>query len=147
MRQRPYQSRVAGFPSKTVQLKIPISILMLCKPWPGTPEEFAQKWAGLSQTKVTGKFQLDTRRVKSMSKLREVIALGGAVNVLPLGPRKQVLQAATRFEHGTKEPILALIEIEINKDIKNCSLAVLSSSLAFRDVITRNTLDLIAFFS
>ncbi len=131
-----------GGTRNSASLKIPVNILMFCQAVPASAEDVARKMEELKDTRVNGHFDLDTARLRSMTQLRQAVAMEDAVNILDNGAGVALM--ATEFPNDKGKSIQAFAQIHITKSAKQCTVSVCSASATFRDVVTRNLLDIIA---
>eukprot|EP00826_Nyctotherus_ovalis_P037410 TRINITY_DN3407_c0_g3_i1.p2 TRINITY_DN3407_c0_g3~~TRINITY_DN3407_c0_g3_i1.p2 ORF type:complete len:199 (-),score=65.58 TRINITY_DN3407_c0_g3_i1:146-742(-) len=125
-----------------VTLKIPVNILMLCEGPSETLASIQTTLAALGNSKVTGTFQLDMNRLKSMGQVRKALGEGNAMYVVDHNPG--TVFAVTQFPNTANKLIQAIAHIHINKDVRQCRLVVYGSNTSFRDTITKNILDILS---
>lgn len=124
----------------TVRLKIPVNTLMFCSPLDFGPAEFKEKLIELAEKKAGGIFELDRMRINSISKLREVLLLEGAIKVYP-----QIDNLKGRIFAGTKlDDNFAIIQIDVTpSNPPQCVLNVYSSNEIFRSVVAVTICDML----
>lgn len=116
---------------------------MFCEEYITPVEEFKNKLAELENQKMGGIFELDTGRFKGIKPLSDALTVNGMTKLYPFEVAKRRIYAGTQFEHENIKDV-ALIQIDIPQNPRQCVLLVYSLSPAFRDVIARNLLDLLA---
>ena len=114
---------------------------MFCERMELNAEDLDAKLTEFKDSKVSGVFELDTSRLKSMTQVKQVLEMEGGVNILDQG--SGAIYLATQFPNE-KKPIQAVAHIQINKNVKQCALTVYSGNTTFHDVVARNLLDMIS---
>ena len=124
-----------------VRLKIPVNTLMFCAPPEGTVEQFTTKLAEYQACKVSGMFELDVLRINSLTKLKETIALDGAIKVYPTFDNvKGRLYAGTQLGEE-----LVIIQIDVTQTKPpQCFLTVYCMDEGLRAVVAGSVLDIVA---
>ena len=125
-----------------ITLKVPVNILMLCEASSETLESIQGILAGIGNSKVSGSFELDTNRLKSMSQVRKVLSEGNTMCIIDKNPG--TIFAVTQFPNTAGKVIQAIAHINISKNVKQCGLVVYGSNPSFRDTITKNILDVLS---
>jgi len=126
----------------SINLKIPVNILMFCEKSQYTLEEMQAKIMGIKDMKISGTFELDTSRLKSMTQIKQILTNDNLICLADQGPG--MLFGVTKFPNESNKLIEAIIHVTINKNVKQCGLIVYGTNTSFRDTITKNMLDVMA---
>ncbi len=120
---------------------------MFCRQLEGGVEEFKSKLSEFESAKAKGAcpFELDAGRISSLTKLREVLAVDGAVKVYP--PMDQIkgrIFAGTQLEGGSGTRDVALIQVDVAPtNPPQCFLTVYCAGDDFRNAVAGSILDLV----
>lgn len=125
-----------------ITLKVPVNILMLCEASNVDLHSIQATVGELSNSKVSGSFQLDTNRMKSMSQVRKALSEGNTMFIIDQSPG--TIFAVTEFPNTANKLIQAIAHINISKNVKECGLVVYGANSGFRDTITKNILDILS---
>lgn len=107
-----------------------------------TEEDFEAKLGDSNLLKKTLEFELDTARVPSVERLKELFDNSGLLKTYKASEvSKGVLYAGTRFEFKTAKKILIIV-IDV-KDTKKSNITVIGDKDLFIDSIIKNVLDVI----
>eukprot|EP00826_Nyctotherus_ovalis_P044045 TRINITY_DN4715_c0_g3_i1.p1 TRINITY_DN4715_c0_g3~~TRINITY_DN4715_c0_g3_i1.p1 ORF type:complete len:445 (+),score=125.74 TRINITY_DN4715_c0_g3_i1:304-1638(+) len=123
-----------------VTLKLPVNVLMLCEKGEESLESVCAKIQEVARSSVY--FQLDVARLKSMTQVKQMLSMNDMMQTFDQS--SGVFFAATRFPNLSNRDIQAIAHVAISKNVKQCELAVYSSSASFRDSIINNVLDILA---
>ena len=83
---------------RTINLKIPINILMFGKPIEGDLKDYKNKLEQLLDHSNGNGFELDEDRVKSVVKIREILSKEGTIKVYPADENNNRIRAAIKFK-------------------------------------------------
>jgi len=122
-------------------MKLPVNILMFCEELNISHEEYNKRLEELKNEKLDGRFTLDISRVGSRDKIESVLSKNGNAKILPY-KNEETICAGTEYNDDNLK-LQAFIEIQVNK-IGQDNLSVYSEDQAFREVITRDLLNLLA---
>ncbi len=120
---------------------------MFCRHLDGGMEEFKAKLAEFENSKAKGTcpFELDTGRISSLTKMREVLAVDGAVRVYPpMDQNKGRIMAAAQLDGSSGTKDVAIIQIDVTPTKPpQCFLTIYCVGEEFRNAIAGSVLDLV----
>lgn len=122
-------------------VKFPVSIFMFCKQLDVSQEEYDKALEDLQNEKLDGGFTLDISRIGSKDKIEKAMTMNANAKILPY-KAGDFICAGTEYEDDNGK-LKAFIEIKVNI-VGQSNLSVYSEDQAFREVITRDLLNILA---
>ena len=148
---------IYGFFSESIYMKfsfnggkvsnyiMPINFLIFCKIRDLSMNEFNERIKKLEEKKLEGEFVLDFRNIKTYDDILEILNIDKCVKAF-LSEDKTRVMGYTCFKYSEKTEFFCFFIIETQKNLMHSNLKVYSSNYGFRDVVTRNLLDILAYF-
>lgn len=122
-------------------IKLPVNVFMFCKELDMSREAYDKALEELESDKLDGGFTLDISRLGPTGKIENLLSANKNAKILASKDAEMVC-AATEYEDDLGR-LRALIEIKASK-VGQSHLSVYSEDQTFREVVTRDLLNLLA---